>query len=541
MLPQWMKMTKEDSVGAQLVDVVCTQLNEMDWTIRNILLSGYGMEPIASQEEEEPGVDILSIDYLYKLNIPPSVMDLTSNTVLGIIDANAQVLQRSVTYYNFYQPEMNKYYFDEDNYIVYFKYPYDSVVINGAEFTEMQPHHVWNPLDEIGLLLGCPRISLEKNTDYRTRLLDVYQNPGNSSKTGLMNYLSRSLGITREDIDIQSLSDESFIESMINEDGTVKDELKGYMEISRKINSMDANTYWEAIDESSAGMSYLPMVWDTGLVKWPESEIQNGVGFEDDLLIRGPEHEDNVQEFTYSLYAQGLNYPDKRIYPEHRFKFRVYATGQQYDSGYRPEAYRYTVTASELIRLSFTVAAYANYENEYLMEYDSPFVAVGDMIPGNNHDNDYILGGITIKDGTWSPNIGRRYLQVAATLETKDPEKTPAVRGITVAYREAGVDKTIVIDKKDALSQAGDIYTVGFETNSWNDVSPVLRVKSDTNDMYNVLAHFGNPDYEDNTMTLGQGEYHFIYDSRGDWDNGVYNPNSKNVRSTSNGRLRLNN
>ena len=63
-------------------------------------------------------------------------------------------------------------------------------------------YNVWNAFDEFGLLLGLSRIPGENNSDYKTRLLDVYTSPANSTYLGLRRGIARELGLSYTDITI---------------------------------------------------------------------------------------------------------------------------------------------------------------------------------------------------------------------------------------------------------------------------------------------------------------------------------------------------
>lgn len=52
---------------------------------------------------------------------------------------------------------------------------------------------LWNSLDELGQLVATPRLDGESNSDYRTRLLDVYKHRGSPRYQGLRNALTRDL------------------------------------------------------------------------------------------------------------------------------------------------------------------------------------------------------------------------------------------------------------------------------------------------------------------------------------------------------------
>lgn len=57
------------------------------------------------------------------------------------------------------------------------------------------PHQVTNHFDRFGLLLGLPRLENERNAEYKQRLLDVFVNRSNATYRGLVNGITRELGL----------------------------------------------------------------------------------------------------------------------------------------------------------------------------------------------------------------------------------------------------------------------------------------------------------------------------------------------------------
>lgn len=57
-------------------------------------------------------------------------------------------------------------------------------------------HSVFNEFDRHGLLLALPRIKGEKNAVYKQRLMDVFVNRANSTYRGLINGVTRELGLS---------------------------------------------------------------------------------------------------------------------------------------------------------------------------------------------------------------------------------------------------------------------------------------------------------------------------------------------------------
>lgn len=543
MIPPWMAMQKEDSNGALFLNVIGTQLEDLESLIETVLTST--IITGGELESDPEKVNILEVDYLYKIKPHEATIGVEElhikTTILGI----DHYPLRSETLYDFYKLGSEKYYLDIDTGTLYFKVNYESITVNGAEYSNkpLQIHSVWNPLDEIGLLFGCPRLvdSEETNEEYRRRLLDVFKNPGGSSNTGLINYISRSLNIDKEDVHVNSLDDDKYIGTLINNDGTMKSQLQEYIEISKSINGFGVNTYWETLDSGSKGLKYLPMIWDLGLNKWDNNQIQNGIGDTNDLEIVVPKQESSEQKFKYNLYGEGLLYPDKKIYPEHRFKYKVYATGKEYDDGYAPEPYKYTVTASDLILLAFDIVSSKEYKHKYRLDYKSVNVEPKGIEKysgsAKNKPDKYITKDIKLVDGTYCTSPPRRYLQVLASMESDRKQlKTPTLKNVTIHYRAGASDKKVRVEIKDGIERVSpDEHIVGFETNNWDEASPLFKIKNDTEDSFNVITH------ENDTLTLGHGDYHKVYDSRGDWDDGMSNSETRNVLVTTNGTLTLNN
>lgn len=543
MLPPWMKINDDDSVGAQILDVISTQLDELEKMSENILrATDLTISTYADPDQVDPGVDLLEIDFLYKVYLNSAV---SKDGISSVISENGP-MEIATSIYNFYMRGDNTCYYDSVDMAMYFKKNFQRVIINGAEFSYLEEHHVWNPLDEIGLLLGCPRLKSERNMPYKSRLIDVFKNRGNATKDGLKNYISRSIGVEKEDIIIDSLDDDDFVNSMIKGNGELYSELEEYISISQKINRFGLNTYWETIDEFGIGVKYLPMVWTHDLENWEISKIQNGIGDTDHLSISFKRDVPSNQEFKYEIFAEGLNYPDIITYPEHSFKYKIFATGQRYDKGYKPEFYQYSIQASELIRLILDIIAYKEYKHEYRLLFDKNVVTMEqvneDKLP---HNADYILGGVSIKDGSYCVHPGRRYIEVLANMETnigpveeEGNTLTPTIDNITIVYEVNGLEKKVIIDNEDTVKYVNGIndaagILVGFESNTWTDTTPIIKVKNDTNDSYNTVVD------DQGLLNLAQGEYQKIYNSEGDWDDGKNNIETINTHITENGTLRL--
>lgn len=539
LLPSWLfNSMDEESIGVQTMDTMGTELYDLKRIVDTVLKSGF-----IETADDGTEFDLLNIDYLYKVDLTQAETDFTDLSVQYLVDRDAHLyenLERAVSLFDFYSFN-DKYYFDIETYTLYLKSRYQAVRVNGILYdgTSLEKHHVWGPLDEIGLMIGCPRIRDEVNSEYKLRLLDVFENPGNATKDGLINHISRSLGLDRDMVEVNSLSNQDFIKSLIEEDGSLSKKLKDFIDVSNKVNNFDMNDYWNILDESSVGLKYLPIVWDSGLDKWDTSRIQNGIGFGDDLLVSKPEITSDIQKFEYALFAEGLAYPDKKVYPEHKFQYKLYSDGHIYESGYSPEEFYYTVEASELIPLQFDVVADKLYYHEYNLNFGDPYVSTSIISPGNYHPSEYVkTDNMLVVDGTYVPNKPKRYLQVGARLKSSsDKTKTPILSQISLSYTKGGIPMGVTIEGTDGVtySDVDKVSTIGFEAiDNWDDIEiEGIRFKQDTNDSYRTEANI------DGTLSLTRGDYQKVYDSAGDWDDGIKNKDSVNVGISAQGNLRL--
>lgn len=163
-------------------------------------------------------------------------------------------------------------------------------------FVAPSTYNVWNCFDELGMLVSLDRIPGEKNKAYKQRILDVYANPGNSTHDGLINAISRELGIADSSIAVYRLSDlsnEDSDYSILNSDGNAIDtKLEDYVDEVYEHNPVfwgnivSDEGLWDVVDEEYTGVSFLPHIWDpsaSGIYnKWQNT----GVGDNDDLWLK---------------------------------------------------------------------------------------------------------------------------------------------------------------------------------------------------------------------------------------------------------------
>lgn len=204
-LPHWFKMRKgsADSIGARFLNIAGLKLDDMrfvlDYAYRQCYMNT---------------IDMDQVDFCYKAIIP---MPLQASNITSVL-AYGTGLRKAKNLKEFFGIDQNirtknlnalsTYFVDEKRNIVYVrnKFNVDAIYSNGClEFVidnktykqELIPHHVWNFFDEFGLLLCCPRIPEEPNVEYKKRIEDVFKNPANASRNGLINGIARELGLRR--------------------------------------------------------------------------------------------------------------------------------------------------------------------------------------------------------------------------------------------------------------------------------------------------------------------------------------------------------
>lgn len=191
-LPYWMKIRKADdtSLGAKFLNVFGVELKEI-YEILN-----YAYEQVYVET-----IDVNQINVLYKAFLE----NYTDVENIQEVTCDDGVLNRTYDI-NYLVKNEDSYYLDSKRKIIYCskshssnpkdKYGYIYIKYNNIiNRVDLELHHVWNFLDEFGFLLDCRRLSNESNFDYKNRLMDVFVSKPSSSMDGLLNAVSRELGI----------------------------------------------------------------------------------------------------------------------------------------------------------------------------------------------------------------------------------------------------------------------------------------------------------------------------------------------------------
>lgn len=498
MLPQWMKMAKDPtSTGAQFLNVFGVEFEHVQ---------AYLDEVSNSQFIGTANLGLIDLIYKIPLVAPVEILDLSVYKIIGYKGEYGYNVQMIDTLQNFYSasPEAHVAIIDREEAVLYVrpaialidadkKMPYDSVVINDATHYDMIQHHVWNAFDEFGLLLGLYRLNGERNKEFKARILDVFANPANSTKDGLINAISRELGVDKNEITINELSDVAFKDSLLNDDGSPTQKLISYAQKTNKTLGFTWNNmswdeaYWRSIEEANIGLEYLPHVWDVTLNAWSDDFIQAGIGDGNDLLVRAPEKQDNVRNFKYTVGVRGTIKDGGLVYPEHSFKYKITATGKILNQESKPETYKYTVIASEIIYLYFVVRAFQQYD--YLTTIDFSTLTGFRYDSGNNLE---VVTGQAMNGPDTDP-----VLELQAFMETSVKTATPVLQMLRVFWMDTtGTEREFLLDTQ-----------VDFDRNDPTVVTEKL----------NVLSTPAG------SVELGYGDFYHVINSQGDWKKGTMN------------------
>lgn len=83
---------------------------------------------------------------------------------------------------------------------IYTRQKYSNLLLNNTSHCPQTYFFTWNKFDEHGFIRGLPRGFGEENNKYKQRLLDVYQNFPTAGKQGIINGISRELGLERYEL-----------------------------------------------------------------------------------------------------------------------------------------------------------------------------------------------------------------------------------------------------------------------------------------------------------------------------------------------------
>lgn len=173
-----------------------------------------------------------------------------------------------------YKSEQELVYYKSDNKYIYFQQEYHinhlKLIQDEKEYyfnEELIAHQVWNVFDEEALLHDLERLPRESNVSLKERVNDKAANPSNSTYKGLKDHITRELGLKKDEVKLNRLSDESYIESLTKPNGMATKELKSIAD--SVISMIDINWNQTIWDES---------YWDVS-----ENQVYKYITFQTDI------------------------------------------------------------------------------------------------------------------------------------------------------------------------------------------------------------------------------------------------------------------
>lgn len=201
-LPSWSKIRRKPtkSNGACFLEIFGLEFEEVE----NLL-------EFAKDQLYVPTSDLSQLGIIYKYELPS---DFKNSYSIAIV-CDGTYLEEAMNLNDFMKSHFTKTDYPEIYYNNLFMIDYDEKVIYTrkrysktdiyiydesnedawyeAFDIQLEYHKVWNFIDEFGLLLDVSRYNWENNEDFKERILDVFKNPSNASRDGLLNGIAREL------------------------------------------------------------------------------------------------------------------------------------------------------------------------------------------------------------------------------------------------------------------------------------------------------------------------------------------------------------
>ncbi|MEI4281659.1 hypothetical protein [Tetragenococcus halophilus] len=518
--PSWMKMARDDeSVGAQFLDIFGTSLEYFQTEMERVQNDFY----IGTAR-----VDM--IDIIYKVPLAQeTLVDMDDHYHIEIEenDETRRMVRHCLTLREFYAYEMKddspdapRSFLDEANGYLYLRVnldeyedidqPFKSVVINEAKQYELEIHHVWNAFDDFGLLVGLYRLERERNEHFKERILDVLKHPGNSTHDGMVNGIARELGISRDDVTLQKLSQPAFENDLLNNDGTPSKRLLSY---ARKINQTlrftydemnFSSAYWHSIEEDNTGIYYLPHIWDLDLKDFNEDMFQSGVGAEKDLFVHAPKEQDSERTFKAYVGMMGFYEEIEEFFPEISFRYKIYATGKVPNEDFKEEPFKYKIKTSQIVDQPYNVSAQQNFKFNHRMDFSNQ----------NDYQKDEKMH--FGKSNEFLHDLSDSIMKLAIRMSTSSETESPSFPILKVIFEDKdGKEHSILFETSD------DWLNVKYGENG----TPITQVN-----YADIIAHEG-------AMELGYGAFQRFLDTTVDFQSGTYETNAVLIR---NGGIELN-
>lgn len=311
-LPEWMAMREADSTAATPTTLGAAFIN---------IAGGEWLEALASDltyldlQKHITTVDLNQVAWVWR-------KDQVANQVWEVIGDDT-VLSQAFDLEEFYEAfeDEDIYFWEESTDTLYVRQEYSSLLVNGEAHTELSAHHVWNWIDDIGLLVDLDRIHLEDNTSFQLRILDVHRNRPGVGVENFKRTLRRELNIwsvygSTPNSDyvgatpiVLEISDIEKDRTYVHPDGLPTDK---FLKLAGRL-AQDYpttwgyffwnKTFWDLGGPKHEGYATLPQRYDaTPLLN---ADTQSGVGYGNDLYVYRPEAVTGPHQFNASLKIRG--------------------------------------------------------------------------------------------------------------------------------------------------------------------------------------------------------------------------------------------
>lgn len=418
-LPQWMQMRQDaSSVGQDFLEATGIHLDDvtdlLDGELSNWFINT---------------ANLAEVDLLYRFPIDTRITSDDTLEATWTLDDDNGTLTIQNRLRDFYADTENPILLDFTTGLGYVRNPYDTVIINSFSHMDLEAYHVWNAFDEFGLLIGLPRLPLERNAEYKARLKDVFRHPPGAHHAGLQASAARELGLEPHVIGLRPMADLLQHRGLLDEEGAPTPELRYALDTIKRATPMTwdqatwGQSYWDIIEPGQLGLYYLPRLWSLNVDPYVETLIEPGTGPDDDLKVLPPEPLSDEEDFTYSVGLHGWRKTTTTIYPRHKFTYRIRAQGTQVQTIVPVEEYYFTVLAAERIPINYRVTAEQIYPTTTTVAYET-----GD---GRTY---VTTGGPELKPGNRITSPTNRYVEVKLILATTSPQETPVIDWVKVHW-----------------------------------------------------------------------------------------------------------
>lgn len=181
-----------------------------------------------------------------------------------------------------------------------------------------------NSFDEFGLRVGLQRLNLESNSNFRLRILDVYQNPPAINADSLKKTLRRELDIWRAfgstpnssyvgaTPEILEISDIEKDDRYFSKDGIPTKDFMDFVEyLNRQYPSnlgyiKWGEAYWDPAGKRMEGFSQVPQITDSATPDYYIENYQPGIGDLNDIKIKLEKLDYGIQNYSFGVRATGI-------------------------------------------------------------------------------------------------------------------------------------------------------------------------------------------------------------------------------------------